>query len=145
MTATIAPEPRRCPVCSSTRCLAGTEYAPGKHYSHRWEDGPMAAAHARWKDDRTPPASPEEAIERGLIKPEIGPEPATDHTTSAAADNAATDNPTPVATDNLRQCEECGNPFEAKRSDARFCSSTCRSKASRRPEQAPTDNTATTA
>ena len=28
-------------------------------------------------------------------------------------------------------CELCGEPFEAKRSDARFCSSSCRSKAAR--------------
>ena len=113
--------PHRCPVCWSTRCLAGEEYALGKEYGHRWEDGPMAAAHARWKDERTPPASPEEAVERGLVKPEVEPEPATDHTPITATDHVATDNPTHVATDNLRPCIECGTTFEAKRRNVCAC------------------------
>lgn len=28
----------------------------------------------------------------------------------------------------IKTCEICGKPFEARRSDARFCSSTCRSR-----------------
>lgn len=31
-----------------------------------------------------------------------------------------------------RKCEFCGQPFEAKRARARFCSGTCRAKASQR-------------
>lgn len=29
-----------------------------------------------------------------------------------------------------RSCDGCGKPYEAKRSDSKFCSSTCRSRAS---------------
>jgi hypothetical protein len=39
-----------------------------------------------------------------------------------------------------RACAFCGNPFEAKRSTAKYCGSSCRSKASTgapRPVQAP--------
>jgi hypothetical protein len=91
----------------------------------------MASAHARWKDERTPPASLEEAIERGLIKPNnivpINPDiPDID-----IPDNIIPD--TPI----LRPCEECGTSFEPKRSDARFCSDACRKRASRRTETAP--------
>jgi len=35
-----------------------------------------------------------------------------------------------VATDNKR-CIVCGNEFQSKRADARFCSSTCRSRYNR--------------
>lgn len=31
----------------------------------------------------------------------------------------------------IKRCEICGRDFEAKRSTARFCSNTCRSRASR--------------
>lgn len=37
----------------------------------------------------------------------------------------------PPVTDNARLCEECGDPFASRRKDARFCSATCRKKASR--------------
>jgi hypothetical protein len=32
----------------------------------------------------------------------------------------------------LRACDECGEPFEAARADARYCSGTCRMRAHRR-------------
>lgn len=34
-----------------------------------------------------------------------------------------------------KTCADCGEPFEAKRTAARFCSPTCRQRAHRRPEQ----------
>ena len=38
----------------------------------------------------------------------------------------------------IKSCEICGKPFEATRRDARFCSSTCRSRArSKRLYQVP--------
>lgn len=36
-----------------------------------------------------------------------------------------------------RKCEQCGKPFKAKRSDARFCGPTCRSKRSLGEPPAP--------
>jgi hypothetical protein len=89
----------------------------------------MAAAHARWKDEGTPPASLEEAIERGLIKPV---ELETDTLPEPETDRPETDNPAEPETDALRSCEACNTPFMPKRADARFCSAACRLKAHRR-------------
>jgi hypothetical protein len=130
----LAVEPRPCPTCWSTRCRAGKD----SPYRHLWEDGPMAAAHAKWKDERTPPASPEEAIERGLIiKPE---EPAPGETLSLQE-------PETLGDETLRQgtgetlsettCAECSKPFTPVRATARFCSPACRLKAHRRAAEAP--------
>lgn len=41
----------------------------------------------------------------------------------------------------MNSCVVCGTGFEAKRSDAKFCSSTCRSKASREMNDAFVDGT----
>jgi hypothetical protein len=127
---TAAIEPRPCSTCWSSRCLAGKEYAPGLYYAHDWANGPMAAAHARWKDERTPPASPEEAIERGLIRREA----VTDISANPVTDEPVTDNLSELVTDSLRHCEACNTPFEPKRADARYCSPACRQRAHRRAE-----------
>lgn len=132
VTATTSIPKASCPTCWSSNCIADQEFAPGKRYGHRWEDGPMTAGHARWKDERTPPASFEEAIERGFIKPEA----VTDVPTEPVTDTPVTDSPSAPVTDNLRPCEACNTPFEPKRADARFCSATCRQRAHRRETEA---------
>jgi len=92
----------------------------------------MGPAHTRWKDERTPPASREEATERGPIKPEepapietlSPPEPETlgDETLSQATSETLSETP----------CAECNKPFTPARATARFCSAACRLKAHRR-------------
>lgn len=42
----------------------------------------------------------------------------------------------------LHQCEECGQPFESTRRDARFHNASCRVKANRRPAKAGKAKTA---
>lgn len=113
----LAAESRSCPTCWSTRCLAGK----GSPYRHRWEDGPMAAAHHRWKDHRTPPAGPEEVTNVETLSSAA----ATDETPTSVS-NA--DHETLSAT----TCEECGEPFVPVRRSAKFCSPACRLKAHRR-------------
>jgi ferredoxin len=127
-------EPRPCPTCWSSRCLASQEYAPNQRYAHRWEDGPMAAAHARWQDARTPPASLKEAIERGFISQEnAAPKSVTDM--ESVTPKAVTHEPdTESVTAPERACVECGNPLSSTRPDAKFCSTACRMKAHRRAE-----------
>ena len=42
--------------------------------------------------------------------------------------------------ENPAQCIECGKPMEARRSNAKYCSSTCRSRASREMANATQDS-----
>jgi hypothetical protein len=49
---------------------------------------------------------------------------------SVTAEPVAEPQESPVAS-GQRVCQQCGQPFPAKRSDARFCSPTCRKRASR--------------
>ena len=134
---TAAVEPRPCPTCWSTRCLAGQEYAPGLKYGHDWANGPMRTAHLKWQDHRTPPASPEEAIERGLVKPE---EPTPSETLSLQEPETLGDETLSQALDETLSettCAECGKPFTPARATARFCSAACRLKAHRRAAESP--------
>jgi hypothetical protein len=131
-----AAEPKRCPVCWSTRCLASQEYAPGKKYGHRWSDGPMSAAHARWRDENTPPAGPDELPGvTTLSQPEdvtLLSEPIAEDVTHDPVSVTGEADVTLLSEEFHHTCSECGNPFTSRRPDAKLCSPACRKRASRR-------------
>jgi ferredoxin len=143
VTATTSITKVSCPTCWSSNCIAAQEFAPGQRYGHDWANGPMAAAHARWKDDRTPPASLEEAIARGFIKPKNAPAESVTGTESVTQESVTGEPDPESVTAPERACVECGKPLASARPNARFCSTACRMKAHRR--DAATEKAATPA
>jgi hypothetical protein len=83
----------------------------------------MAAAFAKWRDHRTPPAGPEDAA-----SPPAGPQIVSVTEPLTVTDDSVTE------ASSVTRCAECNEPFAPQRATARFCSPACRQKAHRRTE-----------